>query len=561
MIKRLTIALSALGILAGVCIGHSQQRNTDAAVQRNLSIFNDIVKEVSNNYVDSLRADEAFHAAIGAFLNTIDPYTEYYDSDEQESIIKMTTGEYGGIGSYLLERDGKSYIAGPMEDSPSARAGIRAGDHIVRVDTIDVSNKPTAEVTKLLRGTPGTTVEVVLHRPYVTDSVINVTLEREKLQQPSVTYYGVINDTTGYILLSQFIDKSPEEVRTALESFKANPNVRNLILDLRGNGGGVLESAVDIVGFFVPKGTEVVRTRGRDANNEKIYKTTSKPIMPDIPMAVLIDGATASASEITAGALQDLDRAVLVGSRSFGKGLVQGTRQVPYDGLLKMTIAKYYIPSGRLIQALDYSRRNPDGSAMRMPDSLTNVYKTLHGREVRDGGGLQPDVTVEWPEPNRLVYNIVRGNWTFDFANKYAAEHPEIGDPYKFEITDTIYSDFKKSIDPTRLEYDKVCEQMVTRLRETAKSEGYINEETTEALDNIARLLTHNLDKDLDTHREQISEYLGSEMLSRYYYDRGRTIYSLHNDRGVEEARSILNDAARYKELLSPATPAKSNKK
>lgn len=347
------------------------------------------------------------------------------------------------------------------------------------------------------------------------------------------------------------MERSAEEVRLALEDFKKNPQVTNIVLDLRGNGGGLLESAVEIVGYFVPKGTEVLRTRGRNVTEEKVYKTSKNPIFPDIPLAILIDGASASASEITAGAMQDLDRAVLVGSRSFGKGLVQSTRPLPYDGLLKITIAKYYIPSGRLIQALDYSHRNPDGSVARTPDSLTNVYKTAHGREVRDGGGLVPDITIDWGKANRLVYNIVRDHWAFDFATKYAASHPSIPSPCDFEITDDIYAEFKASIDPERLKYDKVCEDMVKQLREVAEAEGYMNDETRNRIDELAELLTHNLDKDLDTHREEISRYLATEIITRYYYERGEVIQDLKRDAAVDTAVNILTDATRLKKILN----------
>ena len=277
-------------------------------------------------------------------------------------------------------------------------------------------------------------------------------------------------------------------------------------------------------------------------------------------MAVLIDGATASASEITAGALQDLDRAVLVGSRSFGKGLVQSTRPLPYSGVLKITVAKYYIPSGRLVQALDWSHRNPDGSAARVPDSLTNVYHTSNGREVRDGGGLRPDSTVNWGNVNRLVYNAVADNWVFDFATKYAAEHPQLVAPEEFEISDELYADFKKSIDPEKFKYDKVCEEMMKTLRETAEAEGYMTDETKAQIDTLSKLLTHNLDHDLDTHRKEIEEYLGSEIASRYYYDRGKIGYELNRDKGFDKAVEILNDKSLYNRILAGPTSGKKKK-
>ena len=547
-IKSLTGAALVVA-MAGMSFGVSARQSHEAALSRNLNTFNSIVKELDMNYVDSLKPDESLKKAINALLTTIDPYTEYYDTDDQEQLQRMTTGEFGGIGSYIMQRDGKSYISGPMEGAPAARAGLKAGDHIIRVDTTDVSAMGSDAVTKLLRGQPGTTVNVTVNRPYVADSIISVAIERAKIQEQSVPYTAV-KGNTGYIRITSFIDKTPQEVKTALEEFKANPAVENIVLDLRGNGGGLVESAVEVVSNFVPKGTEVFRMRYKDPSQEKIYKTTRNPIFPDIPLAVLIDGGTASASEITAGALQDLDRAVLVGSRSYGKGLVQSTRPLPYSGVLKITVGKYYIPSGRLVQALDWSHRNPDGSAARVPDSLTNVYHTSRGREVRDGGGLRPDSTVNWGTANRLVYNAVADNWIFDFANRYAAEHPTLVAAEEFEISDSLYSDFKKSIDPEKFKYDKVCEEMMKALRETVEVEGYMNDETKAQIDALAKLLTHNLDHDLDTHRREIEEYLGAEIASRYYYDRGKIGYELNRDKGFDKAVEILNDHALYNKIL-----------
>lgn len=523
-------------------------KSGDAALGRNLVTFNAIVQELQNNYVDSLQPDVAFKQAIAALLETVDPYTEYYPADDQEMLQKMTTGEYGGIGSYLMDRDSSTYISAPMEGTPAAKAGIRAGDRILKVDSLDVSKKLSADVTKVLRGRPNTPVTITLQRPYATDSIITVTLTRELLQQPSVPYFNVIGNT-GYIQLTSFINKSPAEVKTALESFKANPDVKNIVIDLRGNGGGLVESAVEILGYFLPKGTEVVRTKGRDDSADRVYKTTHSPIFPDIPLAILIDGATASASEILAGAVQDLDRGVLIGSRSFGKGLVQSTRPLPFSGVLKITVAKYYTPSGRLIQALDYAHRNPDGSVSRRPDSLTNVYKTLNGRTIRDGGGLQPDSVIDWGKTSRLVYNIVRDNWSFDYATKFAAEHPTIAPADKFVVTDEIYADFKKSIDPKRFKYDRVMEDAMKQLREIAGQEGYINDTTTAAFDTLQNLLVHNLDHDLDTHREEITEYLGSEIVGRYYYDKGKSAYVIPGDKAFKVAASILNSPEYYKIL------------
>ncbi len=325
------------------------------------------------------------------------------------------------------------------------------------------------------------------------------------------------------------------------------------MMDLRGNGGGLLESAVQVVGLFVPKGTEVVRTRGKGQLNEKIYKTTQKPVDTDIPLAVIVNGGSASAAEIVTGALQDLDRAVIVGERSFGKGLVQSTRQLPYNGLLKVTIAKYYIPSGRLIQAIDYSHRNPDGTVARIPDSLTTVWHTANGREVRDGGGITPDVKVEYPEGNRLVYNIVKDNWSFDFANKYAATHPTVPAPEEFVVTDTIFDEFKRFIDPSKFKYDRQCELILEELEKASKTEGYLNDQVQAQLDSLKVTLKHDLNHDLDLNRKTISEYLASEILQRYYYDRGAIIEALKHDADLDTVARIFNAPGRYASILAPA--------
>lgn len=547
--RKFILTTAVVGMALALMTAKTPGRSTDAAIARNLNTFNSIVKELQNNYVDSIAPDRSFGVAIDAFLSTIDPYTVYYPVEEQNELQTMTTGEYGGIGAYLLDRDSSTYIMEPMQGSPAARAGIRAGDRILRVDSIDVSRKLSADVTKVLRGRPNTMVSIKLQRPFAADSIIDVTFARELLQQPSVPFYTVVGNT-GYIRLTSFINKSPEEVKEALESFKTDSRVKNIVLDLRGNGGGLVESAVDILSFFVPKGTEVVRTRGREASSQRIYKTMRSPIFPDIPLAVLIDGSSASASEILAGAVQDLDRGVLIGSRSYGKGLVQTTRPLPYQGVLKFTVAKYYIPSGRLIQALDYGKRKEDGSVSRIPDSLTNVYKTRHGRTVRDGGGLQPDSVIDWGKVNRLVYNVVRDNWSFDYATKYAATHPSIPAASEFVVTDSIYDDFKKSIDPKRFKYDRVMEEAMKQLREIATEEGYMGDDTEAAFDSLSKLLIHDLNKDLDTHRSEIEEYLGSEIVGRYYYEPGKIAYMLRDDKAFKAARDIL-DSGKYKQILS----------
>lgn len=544
--KKIILTLFALTAVIAVA-----QKSADMAAGRGLSTFGAIVKELELNYVDTINQERAFNEAIDAMLATVDPYTVYYPQEDREDINTMTTGEYGGIGALLLNRDGGSYISEPMEGSPALKAGLQAGDRLMRIDTTDVSKWTTDKVTKILRGRPDTEVKVRVLRPFVKDSIIDLTVTRKKIRQSSVPFSGVIDDKTGYIRITQFIESTGRDVRAALDTFcMSHPGLTGIILDLRGNGGGLLEQAVDVASNFVPKGTEIIRTIARDKNDNKVYKTVHKPVYPDIPLAVLIDGGTASASEILAGAMQDLDRGLLVGSRSFGKGLVQTTRPLPYGGVLKVTVARYYTPSGRLIQALDYTHRNPDGSAARVPDSLTHAYKTLHGRTIRDGGGLAPDSTIEWPKINRLVYNVVSDNWAWDYANKFKSRHPHIAPAGKFVITDSIYSDFKASIDPKKFKYDSAMEEATEQLRKIAEEEGYINPETTEAFDNLKKLLTHNLDRDLDTHRKQIEEYLGAEIVSRYYLERGRSEYATRGDEAIEKAIALMN-GPEYLKLLN----------
>lgn len=567
MMKKGRISLiSRLGIVAFVVVltmsAFANTRSNKAEITRNLDIFNAVYKELQTNYVDSIDAEKSINTAINAMLNQIDPYTEYYPANDQESLSLMTSGEYGGIGSIITQRGGKggTYISEPYEGSPAQKAGLRPGDHIIVIDNDTVADWTSQAVSAKLKGQAGTPLRITVKRPYVEDSIITVDIMREKIQLPAVPYYGVVRDNIGCIYLTSYTDKAAQEVRNAILELKKNPNVKGIVLDLRGNGGGLLEAAVKIVSYFVPKNTEVLRTRGKGVLNEKVYKTTSAPIDTDIPLVVLIDGGTASASEITAGSLQDMDRAVILGGRSFGKGLVQATRPLPYDGTIKITTGKYYIPSGRLIQAIDYSHRNPDGSVSRIPDSLTHVFKTLHGREVRDGGGITPDVEVEYDKINRLTYNIINDNWAFDYATKFAAEHPTIAAPEEFEVTDEMFEEFKKFINPEKFHYDKVCEQMLSDLKKTAEVEGYMNDSIKAQFAVLEEMLKHNLNHDLDNNRKSIEDLIANEIMTRYYYQRGQVIQTLKNDPAIDSAAVVINDKARYKSLLSPKT-AKSGEK
>ncbi len=545
------IAAVTAAIVAGAAT-----RSSKNDIVRNLDIFNAVYKNLQTAYVDTIDADKSINTAISAMLNEIDPYTEYIPEQEQEEFMTISTGEYGGIGAYIGARDGKVFISEPREGTPSQRAGLKPGDVFLTIDGDSVTTLSSDKISKMLRGQAGTRVRMSVRRPYgsstLQDTVLNFDFTREKIDINPVPYYGVVRDNIGYIQLTTFNDKAFQKVRDALVELRKDPRVKSIVLDLRNNGGGLLESAVQIVGLFVPKGTEVVRTRGKGMINEKIYKTTQKPIDTEIPLAVLINNSSASASEIVSGSLQDLDRAVIVGERSFGKGLVQSTRSLPYNGLMKVTIAKYYIPSGRLIQAIDYSHRNPDGTVARIPDSLTTVWHTRAGREVRDGGGITPDLKGEYPEGNRLVYNIVRDGWSFDFANRYVAHNPDAGSVEDFEITDTIFSRFKKSIDPAKFKYDRACEVVLDQLEKSAKTEGYLNDSVQARIDDLRKILHHDLEHDLDLNRQLIADYLGPELAQRYWGERGSIIQTLKNDQDVDSAARILQDPARYRAILSP---------
>lgn len=544
------IALFAAACLVGGSIIGGATRSNKAEVSRNLDIFNSLYKVLQTTYVDTIDASKSISTAIDAMLGELDPYTEYIPEKDQETFMTISTGEYGGIGSYIMERNGNVYVSEPQEDSPALKAGLRPGDLFVKIDGDTVLGWKSDKVSARLKGQAGTKVNVTVKRPYVTDSIIDIEITRAKIKVRPVPYYGVTRDNIGYIYLSTFNEKSADGVRDALTELKKDPRVKSIILDLRNNGGGILEGAVKVAGLFVPKGTEIVRTRGKGLLNEKIYKTTSSPVDTEIPLAILINAGSASSAEIVAGALQDIDRAVIVGNTSFGKGLVQSSRPLPYNGLLKVTVAKYYIPSGRLIQAIDYSNRKADGSPARIPDSLTKEFKTLHGRTVRDGGGITPDIKVEYPDATRITYNIVRDNWAFDFANRYRATHDSIPAPDEFVVTDEIYDEFKAFIDPERFSYDKVCETMLADLEKTAKAEGYMNDTAKAQFEVLRGLLKHDLDKDLNTNRKEISDFLASEIVGRYYNQRGQIIESLRGDVAVDSAAKVLHDPARYKSIL-----------
>lgn len=552
--KKLLLIIASCLIIVSIGAKSPTTRSSKADISRNLQIFNAIYKELQTQYVDTIDADATMQTAIRAMLSTIDPYTEYFPADNQDEITSISTGQYAGIGSVIMRRGDSVIIHRPQWDTPSRRAGVRHGDVIVAVDDWTVpSGADVAEVSKRLRGQAGSHVKVSVRRPYSEDSLLTFDIVRGAIKVDPLPWYGMLDDSIGYIRLTTFNEKSAEAVKDAVTELKTHPGLQGLILDLRDNGGGLLESAVQIAGNFVDKGTDIVSTRFSDSTKVKTYRTPKKPIDTKLPLAILINDGTASAAEIVSGSLQDLDRAVIVGQRSFGKGLVQHTRPVPYDGIFKVTVARYYIPSGRLIQAIDYSHRDENGRVTRIPDSLTNVFLTSRGREVRDGGGITPDIKVPVPEGNRMLYNIVNDFWSFDFANRYAAAYDSnsIGDPREFVVTDSIFESFKNFVDPDRFKYDRMCESGIKFLREAAQTEGYMNDSVSAQFDRLEAMLRHDLGHDLDFNRKAIVEILDNEIADRYFSEAELTRRAVSGgDPDVDSARAVLTDRQRYNSIL-----------
>lgn len=554
MKKTLSYALIA-AVIAGCGIA-ANSKTTKADIQRNLMVFNEIYKELQTNYVDTLNAQKNIRVAIDAMLGNIDPYTEFYTEDEQDKINSVSSGEYGGIGSVVMRRDSVVEFSSPRWGTPSRNVGIHHGDIVLKIDDTDITKDVNIEdVSSRLRGQPGTEVRVKVRRrwlPEGSDSILDFNIVRQSIKIEPVPYYGRLkdNESIGYINVTTFNENTASDFRKALENLRSAGNLKGLVIDLRDNGGGILDGAVALASNFVPRGTSIVTVRYRDPKSTKTYKTTTNPIEPDLPMVVLVNSNTASASEIFSGALQDLDRAVIVGERSYGKGLVQSVRPVPYNGLMKITTGRYYIPSGRLIQSIDYSHRNPDGTVARTPDSLTNVFHTRVGREVRDGGGITPDVKVKLPDGNRLLYNIVADNWVYDFANR-TANNMAAPDADTWQVSDSLFTAFKSFIDPARFKYDRASDAGIKYMRDAARIEGYENPEVLAAIDSLERLMKHDLQHDLDFNRKEIEEYLDNELSTRWYDDATVIRRSLRDDPYIREAVNVLADPRQYGVLLS----------
>lgn len=549
-LQKSVITLFGLLFLLGNHLDAQEKKDNRFEVSKHLEIFNALVKEVEMFYVDTVDVEKTVRRGIDAMLGGLDPYTEYYPEQDMDQLQFMTTGEYGGIGSYIRERkEGGVYIVEPFEGMPAALAGLKAGDRILAVDTVDVTKASSDKVSSLLKGTPNTKLILKVQSPY-DKKPRKIELVRKQILENQVTYYGVRGDGVGYIYLKGFTDKSTQEVKNAFEDLKKNHQIKSLVLDLRNNGGGLLESATQIVGMFVPKGKEVVSTKSKISQWDRTYRTANEPLDTVMPMAILINGGSASAAEIVSGALQDMDRAVLIGQRSFGKGLVQSTRSLPYNGNLKVTMSKYYIPSGRCIQQMDYSRRNPDGSVGAIPDSLTSVFYTAKGRPVRDGGGITPDIKIEEPEQPTLMFYLMTDFIVTDFVAEWSQKHKKIAPPETFVVTDEDFEAFKQYAKAKNFTYDRQSEKILKNLKEVAKIEGFLEQDST-LFDALSAKLIPDLERDFDRNKERIKEILASEIMKRYYYQKGDLIQSLRDDKVLEKALEVLNDSALYEKTLS----------
>lgn len=545
-------------VMLGMGMTSFKEDDRNFQISKNLDIFNSIFKELDMFYVDTVNAEKMIQTGVEGMLSLTDPYTEYYPEEEVSSLKEMTTGKYGGIGAAIRYYEAKDRIAvvEPTEGMPAAEAGVKAGDIILSVggkEMVRGDMKPqefSSKVSEALRGEPGTSFVLKVLRPLKNDStVMEFKITRKNIRTNPVPYYGMVKDSIGYLALSSFTENSAKDFKKAFIELKQK-GAKSLIIDLRDNGGGSLSEAVDIVNLYVPKGQEIVVTKGKVRQAQGSYKTQNEPVDTQIPLAVLVNGATASASEIVSGSLQDLDRAVVIGSRTFGKGLVQTIRPLPYNGTLKVTTSKYYIPSGRCIQAIDYAKKNADGSVARTPDSLTTVFHTAAGREVRDGGGIRPDIEVKGDKIPNIVFYLMNDDLIFDYATQYCWDHPTLASVDDFKLTDADYEAFKKLVKSRNFTYDRQSEKMLKSLKEIAEFEGYMTE-AAEEFKALEKKLNHNLDRDLDYFAKPIKEYISQEIVTRYFYQRGAAMERLKDDADLEEAIKVLQNPVRYREILS----------
>ncbi|HOY38482.1 MAG: S41 family peptidase [Bacteroidales bacterium] len=524
------------------------QEDKDFETVKQLDIFYSLYKELDLFYVDEIDPAKTIRIAIDAMLEKMDPYTVYLPEDEIEDLRFMTTGEYGGIGALIRKYEDYVAISEPYQGFPAQKSGLKAGDIIVAIDGKDTKGKNTSDVSELLKGQPGTNVKLSIRRTGE-NAAMEITITREEIKIPSVPYYELLKGDIAYIQLSSFTNTATTEVRDAYLELSQNRKLNGVILDLRGNPGGLLVEAVKICNLFLEKDVLVVSTKGKVEQWDKEYKTTELPLDATIPLVVLVNSGSASASEIVSGCMQDLDRGVIIGQKTYGKGLVQTTRDLSYNSKLKVTTAKYYIPSGRCIQALDYTHRNEDGSVGRVPDSLVSEFKTRNGRSVFDGGGVLPDIVTEPRKIASITESLILENFIFDFATDYTAKNNTIAGAAEFHIDDALYGDFVSYLSDKHFEYQTESEELLNELIETSKEEKYFSVAEAE-LEALRLKLGHDTNKDLLVFKDEISEILGMEIVHRYYYQKGKIQYEMKYDEELNKAIEVISNKAMYDSIL-----------
>ncbi|MCF0198235.1 MAG: S41 family peptidase [Bacteroidaceae bacterium] len=540
-----------IGALALSLQAAAQKRdNHHADVFRNIEIFSQVYQQLDSYYVDTLSVDSTIEWAIRSMLAHVDPYTDYYPAND-ETVQQLASGNYGGTGSVIQwnEKEKRAMVSEPLEGTPSSDAGLRAGDVILTVDGKDVLGMNTTEVTKLMRGEPGSTYELRVKR-YGVAEPISFKINRRLIHQANVPYYALMSDGVGYILLTSFTENAAQETRKALLDLKQQ-GMSRLVLDLRDNPGGSLEEAVSIVNLFVPRGHKVVYTKGKVRAVNREYYTATAPIDTITPMVVLVNSGSASAAEIVSGSLQDMDRAVIMGTRTYGKGFVQNIRQMPYGSNMKITVSRYYIPSGRCIQARNYRHLNADGSVGTVPDSLTKVFHTRNGREVRDGGGIKPDIELKPDSFPSFLYDVVGSPEFFDYCTCYVAEHETIAPAGEFEVSDADYAAFADYMVEQGFEANRRSEHVLELLEQAAKMEGYYADAQQE-FEALNAKLKGNLRHDLEHMKTEVKSYLGEEIVTRYYFRRGAYQQQLRSDKEYQRAAELLNDESAYHKILQP---------
>lgn len=545
-IKKILLGIFCISLIGLFSFNNPNERFFEIA--KNLDIFATLFKEVNTYYVDDVNPNQLISTGIEAMLASLDPYTNYIPEDAIEDFRTMTTGQYGGIGALIGQRNGKNMVLMPYKGFPAQVGGLMIGDEILKIDGIDVKSKSTADISKLLKGQANTDLNLTIRR-FGQPEQFDILLKRERITIQNIPFHGMVTDNVGYVKLSDFTAGASKEVKDALQDLK-NKGAKKIIFDLRDNPGGLLSEAVNISNLFINKGSEVVSTKGKMTDWNKSYKALNSPFDTEMPLVILTSSRSASAAEIVAGVVQDYDRGVLVGQKSFGKGLVQATRPLTYNSQLKVTTAKYYTPSGRCIQAIDYSHRNEDGSVGKVPDSLKVAFKTKNGRTVYDGGGVDPDIAVEKKLYPPIAQSLSTKGLIFDYATEYRHKNPKIASPKDFNISEEEYTKFVSWLSDKDYDYVTEVEKTIEDLIENAKDEQFFDD-INKHIQSLKGRVQHNKEHDLQNFKEDIKVLLKDEIISRYYYQQGMIEASFKHDEDVQQAINILNDTKRYEEILS----------